>query len=95
MARPHAADVKRLADACLPNSIPVEKNVLSGGSIGQIVRNVNPATYEHEDLFFHYDQVGSVMTVSDAGGHLALPGDTDDGSWFFYWSAPQIPLHFE
>ena len=67
----------------------VEMNVFSSGSLGQIVRNwtVNPATYEHEDQFFHYDQVGSVMTVSDGGGHLAPPRSRPPNPAFL-WRRP-------
>jgi RHS repeat-associated protein len=59
-------------DLRFSNSLTVEKNVLAGGSIGHIVRNrtIDSATYAATDQWFHYDQVGSVMAVSNASGNL-------------------------
>jgi RHS repeat-associated protein len=61
-----------LDDLRFSNSITVEKNVLAGGSIGHIVRNrtVDQATCAATDKWFHYDQAGSVMAVSNASGAL-------------------------
>jgi RHS repeat-associated protein len=59
-------------DLRFSNSITIEKSVLAGGSIGHILRNrtIDPATYAATDKWFHYDQVGSVMAVSNSAGNL-------------------------
>jgi RHS repeat-associated protein len=59
-------------DIKFSNSITVEHNTLGGGAIGHIVRNrrVAPDTAVLTDTWFHYDQVGSVLSESDADGEL-------------------------
>src|SRR5690606_37010491 len=49
-----------------------EHNTLGGGAIGHIVRNrrVEADTAVLTDTWFHYDQVGSVLSESDASGNL-------------------------
>ena len=60
-------------DVSFSNSLTVEHNTLGGGSISHILRNrsTNASTYAATDRWFHYDQVGSVMSESDAAGVLA------------------------
>jgi hypothetical protein len=60
-------------DLSFSNSLTVEHNTLGGGVIGHILRNrsTNASTYAATDRWFHYDQVGSVMSESDATGALA------------------------
>ena len=45
---------------------------MARGSIGHIVRNrpINPSNYAATDRWFHYDQVGSVMALSNSAGNL-------------------------
>jgi RHS repeat-associated protein len=61
-----------LKDIKFSNSITVEHNTLGGGAIGHIVRNrrVEANTAVLTDTWFHYDQVGSVLSESDASGNL-------------------------
>jgi RHS repeat-associated protein len=61
-------------DSRSSNSITVEHNTLGGGAIGHIVRNrtVAPDSAVFEDKWFHYDQVGSVLSESDKDGQLAV-----------------------
>ncbi len=60
-------------DLSFSNSLTIEHNTLGGGVIGHILRNrsTNASTYAATDRWFHYDQVGSVMSESDATGALA------------------------
>jgi RHS repeat-associated protein len=62
----------QIKDIKFSNSITVEHNTLGGGAIGHIVRNrrVEADTAVLTDTWFHYDQVGSVLSESDAGGDL-------------------------
>jgi len=60
----------------LSNSMTVEHNVLGPGVIAHILRNrmIAPSaggSHTVADNWLHYDQVGSVMAISDAGGDLA------------------------
>lgn len=59
-----------LDDLSFSNSMTVEKNILGGGSVAQILRNriTNPSDYTLLDRWFHYDQVGSVIAESDSSG---------------------------
>jgi len=60
-------------DVAFSNSMTTEHNVLGPGVIGHILRNrsTNAATYAATDRWFHYDQVGSVLSESDNTGALA------------------------
>jgi len=60
-------------DLSFSNSMTTEHNVLGPGVIGHILRNrsTNPTTYAATDRWFHYDQVGSVLSESDNTGALA------------------------
>jgi RHS repeat-associated protein len=55
------------------NNVTVEQNVLGAGVVGHILRNrsINKLTGATADRWFHYDQVGSVISESDAPGLLA------------------------
>jgi len=60
----------------LSNSMTVEHNVLGPGVIAHILRNrtIAPSagsSHTVADNWFHYDQVGSVMAISDVDGDLA------------------------
>ncbi len=52
----------------LSNSLTVEHNTLGPGVIGHILHNrvIDKSTYAATDSWFHYDQVGSVMDVTDS-----------------------------
>src|SRR5690606_29632716 len=62
----------QIKDIKFSNSITVEHNTLGGGAIGHIVRNRQVAsdTAVLTDTWFHYDQVGSVLSESDKDGQL-------------------------
>src|SRR5690606_3587680 len=51
----------------LSNSLTIEHNVLGPGVIGHILKNrqVNPANHSIADRWFHYDQVGTVLSYTD------------------------------
>jgi RHS repeat-associated protein len=55
------------------NTVTVEQNVLGAGVVGHILRNrsINKLTGATADRWFHYDQVGSVISESDASGLMA------------------------
>jgi hypothetical protein len=64
-------------DIKFSNSTTVEHNTLGGDAIGPrcgkpLVRNRRVAhdTAVLDDTWFHYDQVGSVLSESDAAGDL-------------------------
>jgi RHS repeat-associated protein len=63
----------RLDDMHFSNNVTVEQNVLGTGVVGHILRNrsINKLTGATADRWFHYDQVGSVISESDASGLLA------------------------
>ncbi len=60
-------------DVSFSNSLTVEHNTLGGGSIGHILRHTetNSSSYAQSHRWFHYDQVDSIMSESDASGALA------------------------
>jgi RHS repeat-associated protein len=60
-------------DMRFSNTVTVEHNVLGAGVVGHILRNrtTNASTGVATDRWFHYDQVGSVISESDAAGALA------------------------
>jgi RHS repeat-associated protein len=62
----------QIKDIKFSNSITVEHNTLGDGAIGHIVRNRQVAsdTAVLTDTWFHYDQVGSVLSESDKDGQL-------------------------
>jgi RHS repeat-associated protein len=72
--QPNSGQTVYLKDLKFSNSITVEHNTLGGGAIGHIVRNRRVAadTAVFEDKWFHYDQVGSVLSESDKDGQLAV-----------------------
>jgi RHS repeat-associated protein len=55
------------------NTVTVEHNVLGAGVVSHILcnRTINPSTGVATDRWFHYDQVGSVLSESNAAGALA------------------------
>jgi len=60
-------------DLSFSNSMTTEHNVMGPGVIGHILRNrtTDIATYAATDRWFHYNQVGSVLSESDNTGALA------------------------
>jgi len=77
-----------LDDIRLSNAVTVEHNTLGSGVIGHILRNTtwDANTLARTDQWFHYDQVGSVLSVSDESGDLAATHQQDAfgnvmGSW--------------
>ena len=63
----------RIDDLRFSNCLTVEHNVFGGGVVGHILRNrtTNASTGVATDRWFHCDQVGSVISESDAAGVLA------------------------
>ena len=59
-------------DMRFSNSVTVEHNTLTPGVIGHILRNrsISKTSGMATDRWLHYDQVGSVMSESDASGNL-------------------------
>ncbi|MEQ8822187.1 MAG: hypothetical protein RLY93_18280 [Sumerlaeia bacterium] len=74
VVRPQSYDpVLYMDDVRLSNAVTVEHNVIGPGSIAHILRNrvIQPAVAALPavtDSWFHYDQVGSVMTVTNPSG---------------------------
>jgi len=66
-------------DVRLGNAMTVEHNTMGQGVIGHILRHteIDPTTYTRTDRWFHYDQVGSVLSESDASGALAQRHEQD------------------
>ena len=81
------------------NALTVQHNVLGGGAVGYILvtQNITPATGSESRIWHHYDQVGSVMMTSHAGGGPASQRLADafgntisshfTGTWIDSWSA--------
>jgi len=65
-------------DIRLSDSLTVEHNTLGPGVIGHIMRNRtwDAGTLARTDRWFHYDQVGTVISTTDADGAAA------DMNWF-------------
>jgi len=77
-------------DIRLSDSVTVEHNTLGPGVIGHILRNTtwdDTSSLAREDKWFHYDQVGSVLSVSDDNGDLAETHQQDAfGNVMASWS---------
>ena len=81
------------------NALTVQHNVLGGGAVGHILvtQNITAATGSESRVWHHYDQVGSVMMTSHAGGGVASQRLADafgnaisshfTGTWVDSWSA--------
>jgi RHS repeat-associated protein len=81
------------------NSLTVQHNVLGGGAVGHILvtQNITPSTMTENRVWHHYDQVGSVMMTSNAGGGLIQQRLADafgntisshfTGTWIDSWTA--------
>jgi len=88
-------------DLSFSNSMTTEHNVMGPGVIGHILRNrsTNPTTYAATDRWFHYDQVGSVLSESDNTGALAQThwqdafGNTLSGWQTATWGGDQTGWH--
>jgi len=88
-------------DLSFSNSMTTEHNVMGPGVIGHILRNrsINPATYGVTDRWFHYDQVGSVLSESDNSGALAQThwqdafGNTLSGWQTATWGGDRLGWH--
>jgi len=66
-------------DVRLGNAMTVEHNTLGWGGIAHILRHTefDTSTGVRTDRWFHYDQVGSVLSESDATGALAQRHDQE------------------
>jgi len=84
-------------DIRLSDSVTVEHNTLGPGVIGHILRNTtwdDTSSLAREDKWFHYDQVGSVLSVSDGDGDLAVTHQQDAfGNVIGSWSGGEWGAH--
>jgi RHS repeat-associated protein len=68
-----------LDDVRLSNALTVEHNTMGPGVVGHILRvtQTDPTTYARADRWLHYDQVGSVLSESDATGNFIQRHEQD------------------
>jgi len=64
----------------LSDSVTVDHNTLGPGVIGHFLRNTtwdDTSSLAREDKWFHYDQTGAVLSVSDLSGEASLNYNQD------------------
>ncbi|MBI5154923.1 hypothetical protein HZA57_06775, partial [Candidatus Poribacteria bacterium] len=69
----------RIDELRLSNAMTLEHNTLGPGVIGHIARHrtINSSTYAVTDRYFHYDQVGSIMSETNSAGTFIQRHDAD------------------